>query len=132
MNNSGRGNRDISNLECHFCHEKGHFAAQCPKKERREYRGDRRDRDRDGGERYNRGKRPRSPNSTHNYEDRYQKKSYNNNWNDNNNSNQNWSSNNNNNTDNNGWGTTTTEVKTEVKQETQGWGTTAGDTNMDW
>ena len=56
----------------------------------------------------------------------------NNNWNDNNNSNQNWSSNNNNNTDNNGWGTTTTEVKTEVKQETQGWGTTAGDTNMDW
>ena len=132
MNNSGRGNRDISNLECHFCHEKGHFAAQCPKKERREYRGDRRDRDRDGGERYNRGKRSRSPNSTNNYEDRYQKKSYNNNWNDNNNSNQNWSSNNNNNTDNNGWGTTTTEVKTEVKQETQGWGTTAGDTNMDW
>ena len=134
-NSTGRsGNRDYSKMECHNCHEKGHIAINCPQK--REGRGGR---GRDGGDRFMKGKRPRSPRN--NYDGGYPKRrTYDNNNNNNNswgnknesNSNNNsggWGNNdssgwgnadssNNNNNNESGWGT----MNVEVKQE-DGWGT---------
>ena len=133
-NSTGRsGNRDYSKMECHNCHEKGHIAINCPQK--REGRGGR---GRDGGDRFMKGKRPRSPRN--NYDGGYPKRRTYDNNNSNNNSwgNKNESNNNNNsggwgNNDSSGWGNADSSnnnnnesgwgtMNVEVKQE-DGWGT---------